>query len=426
MVRDWQESFERGEDAVMVAKRNAEVARLNAMAREVRRDAGHLGAQEIEVGEARFAAGDQVITRVNDRQADIYNRERWRIAEVDAERRRVVLDGIDQARTVEVGAEFLSRTNPHSDAPALEHAYAVTTYSVQGSTVDRAFVVADPSMDKQELYVATSRSREETRLYATPEVQVHREEIAPESPYLREGITHIAEAAERDRAQIAAHDEALRSQFSRLPTEELVARREDLYGAADREGVLAEGRDALVKRIEGGRERLADFQAQREAAEALPRRERHEARSRVDSLESHSRNQLMRLEDQLAEMPVPSDTARREFAVADRVLADRRQLAVTAAHIAPPPYITNELGKRPSDPAKRAIWDRGVSEVERYRQQHGVVDRNHALGVEPKQRAERARREAELRRLRQVQRQLGRDPGKVRMRERRRGLGIAR
>ncbi len=426
MVRDWHESFERGEDAVMVAKRNAEAEKLNAMAREVRKEAGRLGAQEIEVGEARFAAGDQVITRVNDRGTEIYNRERWRIAEVDAEQRRVVLDGIDQARTVEVGAEYLARTNPHSDAPALEHAYAVTTYSVQGSTVDRAFVAADPSMDKQELYVATSRSRGETRLYATPEIQVHREEIAPESPYLRDGIPHMAEAAERDRTQSAAHDEALRSQFSRLPTGELVARRDDLYGAADREGVLAARRDALAKRIEDGRARLRDFQARREEAEALPRRERQEMLSRVDSLESHSHNQLIRLEDQLAEMPVPGDAARREFAVADRVLADRRQLAITAACIAPPPYIASELGERPSDPAKRAVWDRGVSAIERYRQQHGINDPSRALGREATRATERARQREALRRLNEMQRVLGLGQHASRARDLGRVLGVGR
>jgi hypothetical protein len=62
---------------VMVAKRNVEVERLNEMARQTRREAGELGAAEIEVGEARFAAGDQVITRVNDHTEQIYNRERW-------------------------------------------------------------------------------------------------------------------------------------------------------------------------------------------------------------------------------------------------------------------------------------------------------------------------------------------------------------
>jgi conjugative relaxase-like TrwC/TraI family protein len=188
MVRDWSEAFERGEDAMMIAKQNAEVARLNEMALALRRQSGQLGAGEIEVGEARFATGDQVITRVNDQRAEIFNRERWQIAEVDARQHRVVLEGIDQAKRVEVGPEYLSQVNPYSKAPALEHAYAVTTYSAQGTTVDRAFVAADPSMDKQELYVAASRSREETFIYATPEIQAYREEIAPESPHLREGI----------------------------------------------------------------------------------------------------------------------------------------------------------------------------------------------------------------------------------------------
>ena len=187
MVRDWHEAFERGEDAVMVAKRNADVRKLNELAREVRRQDGQLGAQEIEVGETGFAAGDLVITRVNDRKADIFNRERWRIAEVDVAERRIVLDGIDLAKRVEIGADYLTKTNPHSEAPALEHAYAVTTYSAQGTTVDRAFVMADPSMDKQELYVAASRSREETFIYVTPEIQAHREEIAPDSPPLARG-----------------------------------------------------------------------------------------------------------------------------------------------------------------------------------------------------------------------------------------------
>ena len=213
MVEDWWRSFGEGEDALMVAKRNAEVERLNATARELMRSEGRLGNEEIEVGEARFAAGDQVITRVNDRTNDIYNRERWQVVEVDAEKRRIVLDGIDHARTVEVGPDYLSQTTLGGDVGALQHAYAVTTYCAQGTTVDRAYVMADPSMDRQELYVATSRSREETYLYATPEVQAERSEYAPKSPE-RDAIAHIAEAAERDRAQTAAHDEALRAELS--------------------------------------------------------------------------------------------------------------------------------------------------------------------------------------------------------------------
>lgn len=351
MVRDWHEAFERGEDAVMVAKQNSGVRRLNEIAREVHRQAGQLGRQEIEVGEASFAAGDLVITRVNDPRAEIFNRERWRIAEVDATERRMTLEGIDQAKAVEVGADYLARTNPHSEAPALEHAYAVTTYSAQGTTVDRAFVAADPSMDKQELYVAASRSREETFIYATPEIQTRREEIAPESPHLREGIPHIREAAERDRSQLAAHDEALRSQFSGLPTEELVARRSELWAAADRETVLAERRRGLQERIERAREHIEGFEAERKAAQALPHRARHEELTRIDSWEARSRRETARLEVELADMPAVGDAARREFTVADQVLAQRRELAIIAARISPPAYVKNELGERPSDPA---------------------------------------------------------------------------
>ena len=83
----------------MVAQRNAEVGRLNAAARELLRSEGMLGEHEIEVGGARFAAGDQVITRVNDHANQIYNRERWQVAEINPEQGSILLQGIDRART---------------------------------------------------------------------------------------------------------------------------------------------------------------------------------------------------------------------------------------------------------------------------------------------------------------------------------------
>ncbi len=198
-----------------------------AFARELAKSEGRLGAEEVAVGGAPFAAGDQVITRVNDQAAGIFNRERWQVAQVDAERGQMILEGIDQARRVEVGRDYLDRTTLGGEAPAVQHAYAVTTYCAQGATVDRAYVMTEPSTDKQEMYVATSRTREETYLYATPEIQVERNEFAPAAPE-REPIAHIAEAAARDRAQTAAHDEALRAELAKLPSEELAARRAEM------------------------------------------------------------------------------------------------------------------------------------------------------------------------------------------------------
>ena len=118
MVADWWRSFGQGEDALMVAKRNTEVERLNATAREADASRGRLGAQEIEVGEARFAAGDQVITRVNDRQRRHLQPRALAGGRGRPRARRIVFDGIDQARRVEVGPDYLAKTSRRR-APAL-------------------------------------------------------------------------------------------------------------------------------------------------------------------------------------------------------------------------------------------------------------------------------------------------------------------
>jgi conjugative relaxase-like TrwC/TraI family protein len=390
LVRDWWQSFGEGEDALMVAKRNAEVGKLNVLARELMKAEGRLGAQEIEVGEARFAAGDQVITRVNDHKRQIYNRERWRVAEVDVEALAVVLDGIDTARRVSVDAVYLRSANPRDGAPALQHAYAATTYQAQGATVDRAYVMADPSMDRQEFYVAASRSREETYLYATPEVQIEREEYAPRSPHLREGLEHIAEAAERDGAQVAAHDEALRSSLGRLSTEELLRRREELRSEA---GAERQNQEA-AQRLD---ERIAEFGAQKESG--------------------HRDGLLDRLRAERAQLPPVEHRARAEVAVIDHLLAERERAAFTAARISPPAYIAREMGERPSDPVKQQAWDRAVRGIERYRQKHGVVDKDSPLGARPDSAAQRAAWEAQRRQLRQSQRSLERAQGRERTAE---------
>lgn len=143
-------------------------------------------------------------------------------------------------------------------------------------------------------------------------------------------------------------------------------------------------------------------------------------------MESRSRDQIAHLEAELRETPAPGDSARREFAVADRVLAERRALAITAARINPPDYIRNELGERPDDSAKSKAWDRGVSQIETYRQKHGVKDQTKPFGQESKRGAERARQQQALRRLQQVQKALGLGQHAARARAIGRGMGIGR
>jgi len=423
MVRDWQEAFAGGEDAVMVAKRNVDVAKLNELARAMVREQGRIGSEEIEVGGNAFAAGDQVITRVNDRALDVYNRERWTVAEVNPADRTVVLQGIDSPRQVEVGAEYLSRVNPYGDAPALEHAYAVTTYCAQGTTVDRAYVMADPSMDKQEFYVATSRSREETYLYATPEIQAQREEYAPRSPYLREGLEHVAEATQRDGSQTAAHEEARRFEPSELSTPALVERRAALAQQGIEEGGKAERLREATARVEQSRQLVADVAARVAAAEDGGRAARKELPELPRSYK-RARDGLANRESKLAELSRPGDrdAIRGELATIDGVLAERRAPQIAAAQIAPPSYIVRELGERPADPAKRESWNRGVKQIETYRQEHGVNDKSRAFGQGKRPQERSARKQAE-RSLRRIQRELGLKRQLMRSRQLAQGIG---
>jgi hypothetical protein len=411
----------------MVAKRNADVQKLNALAREVRLDAGNLGSQEIEVGEARFAAGDQVITRVNDHRAEIYNRERWRVESVDAECRSVGMVGVDSARRVVLDADYLGRMNPNDGSPALQHAYAATTYQAQGSTVDRAYVMADPSMDRQELYVAASRSREETWFYATPEVDLEREEYAPHSPG-REGLAHIAAAAESDGSQVSAHDQALRSRFDGLTSPELTRLRRELSSEIGAEQAADEGLRALDARIARSEELLAGVDAERLALGDRPRRGREAKRAHdqalrhLDSRERMSRRALERYEAERDGLPRVGHEARAEVAAIDAVLGRQVDRALAAARVSPPEHVVAELGERPEQGRERLAWDRAVSEVEGYRQRNGIRSRETALGPEPREAATRMEHRRAQEAVRRAQRELGIE--RVRTIERTRAMEI--
>lgn len=393
MVSDWWQSFECGEDALMIAKTNREVAELNARAREEMKAAGRLDGQEIEVGGKSFAAGDQIVTRINDQRQQIHNRERWRVAEVEAGAGRMWLDGIDTRGRVCVDAVYLRRLRERDGGPAIEHAYAANTYQAQGATVDKAYVAVDPSMDQQDFYVALSRSREEISIYATPELQrLDRDEFAPEDPFLRDGLEHIAEAAERDGSQVAAFDMALRQRFEQLPSSELAGVVRELRSEAgdeDQNEALHLRSGEMISRAE---ERIESIGADPDRLD----------RERLIS----TRETIDRERAALSELAAVEHQARAEAAAAQYVLAQREQAAATASRLSPPDYVTAELGERPGDPTKARAWDSAVRGIEGYRIEHGVVDRGSALGPEPQDPSARHEHAEAGREIERAQREL--------------------
>ncbi len=411
IVSDWWDSFSGGDDALMITQRNSEVERLNAMARELLHEHGSLGAAEIEVGGQAFAVGDQVVTRVNAPANGVSNRMRWQVADVDAERYSLTLDCLDQERRVTLERDYLERVNPASGAPALQHGYAANLYIAQGSTVDAAFVCADASMSQQDYYVAMSRAREQAYLYATPEVQSEREEYAPRQPIHREPLDHIREAMVRDEAQLAATDEQLRAPLRERATPELVARREDLdvqvrlaESGTDRANILhkqtAEMAQALADVVE---RRIALEQQRRPDQRELVRLQNSEV-----SLQGRLRDMREELERSFAQRPEVGPQDRAELAGIEAELADRRRLVIAADRTAPPPYITNALGEKPTEAKSLACWEGGVEVIERHRQTHGIKDRERALGSEPSSGFERAGWERSANRLSDHQRALRR------------------
>ncbi len=58
--------------------------------------------------------------------------------------------------------------------PSFDHGFAVSIHRSQGCTVDRSFVLASQTLDRNLAYVALTRHREETGFYTAPDIAAKR------------------------------------------------------------------------------------------------------------------------------------------------------------------------------------------------------------------------------------------------------------
>jgi len=187
LVQDWWTAGDPSQ-SVMLAQRRADVADLNARAREHMRAAGALGDRELPLPGGRFAVGDHAIIKRNDLQRGIANGERGRVIAVDPDTRRLTLDC--HGERVTLGADYLDDHTVHGD-PTLLHGYATTIHVAQGLTVDHAFVLAGPGLTAESGYTALSRGRHSNRLYAARDADTPRTEFAPADPHRGDPIARI-------------------------------------------------------------------------------------------------------------------------------------------------------------------------------------------------------------------------------------------
>ena len=162
---------------LLLAGTNAQVAAISREVRSRLKDRGLIRGPEIEVatvtpsGHASqivLAAGDQIRFLVRNDELGVVNGSTGTVTTVmeqperDApDGRRVRIEAVTGGRLVAFDPAVLA---DEKGRVRLGWGYASSIYGSQGLTVDRTLVLADPALDRHDIYVAASRARIETTL----------------------------------------------------------------------------------------------------------------------------------------------------------------------------------------------------------------------------------------------------------------------
>jgi hypothetical protein len=110
-----------------------------------------------EEREIRIGEGDRVQFRGNDKANGIFNGTLATVERIDPEAPHFLNVRLDN------GTQKTIDTTAYKD---IQLGYAGTVYRGQGKTLDRSYVLFSPYMDGRGAYVAATRAREETHIYA--------------------------------------------------------------------------------------------------------------------------------------------------------------------------------------------------------------------------------------------------------------------
>ena len=178
----WWDAHRDGADHPMVDRRNSTRRQLNRLAHRLRQVNGEIGTEEIEAsGERRFSVGDRITARAPNRtlhpdgapHAYVRNGALGTITALqphasDRGRDTVVVD-FDGIGVIELPRSFFDhhRTAGGRTEVGIDHAYALTSYAVQGSTRDVSTSRVDATTTRAETYVDITRGRNANHLYLT-------------------------------------------------------------------------------------------------------------------------------------------------------------------------------------------------------------------------------------------------------------------
>ena len=287
MVSDWAQTRQDhpGERVVMITDAsNHELDRLNQQAQERRAAAGELGQERAQLAGRPYglATGDEVLFAAQHRVPDerrVENGTRGLVVAVD-ERSSAVRVRTEEPQPRDVGVNT-------KEFDGLRLAYAQHVYKAQGLTADRALVLTGGwQTDRESSYVALSRAREQTDIYAAREDLGH------------DGIDSAAIERLAQRMDASRAQEASVTREEITPDPELEA---EVSWALDRlRGALGERPD---QSMQPERDRSRDEAPDREPADHGDASVSREAITPDAELEAEVSWALERLREALGEQP---------------------------------------------------------------------------------------------------------------------------
>lgn len=254
LVNDWHRA---SGDRLMIAARRDDVDDLNQRARELLQAEGIVGPDELDANGRRFAKGDRVVGRRNDRTVGILNGQRGTIEAIDTDRRSLSVQ-LDSDKRITIPDSYLQPGH-------LDHGYAITAHRAQGATVDRSFVLGSDELYREWGYTALSRHRDEARFYIARGDLGPERDLPPEHDPVIGRIerlmsrSHAKDLAihglpEADQVDLQAEKDTLRTRLADHPApwpksqrlaEELQRATESLQAAHARRDRNQESRDEL-------------------------------------------------------------------------------------------------------------------------------------------------------------------------------------
>jgi len=203
---------------VVVQTSNEALDGLNARAQALRAQDGELGEQEVALAGRPYGlrSGDEIVLRaasVHPQLGAVRNGSRGTVLNVAED---------EQAATVQLGdGRQAGFDRAQLDAASVRLGYVSHTFPAQGQTVDRAHVIAGEHSDANGTYVALTRARESTRLYASAEQLSPGDEHHPSQPDRRALLEALADRLGRTEVEAPsiavalAHEQAVEREHAR-------------------------------------------------------------------------------------------------------------------------------------------------------------------------------------------------------------------